>query len=648
MAALNVVALISGGKDSFFSILHCQANGHTVVALANLHPPHGPQDQHVQDMDSFMYQTIGHGVIPLYEQALGLPLYRQEILGSATVQDKNYAPLDAGDETESLLPLLRRVLAAHPEVNAISTGAILSDYQRTRVESVALRLGMTPLSYLWRWPVLPPHTQTSLLHDMAAVGQDSRIIKVASGGLDESFLWQNVADPRVIARLSRAADMFGTAGDGAVLGEGGEFETLAVDGPAPLWKGSIEVSADNLCSMSGDAGSASVEISRPVCVMKEAVSAPHPFAAPRIPSLLDSRFDEIQKSMLSMPHYGTDADIREFSLPMISDRPIQSSHTISVSNITGEGTSPVEQTRSIMHEIVARLACSKLCPDDISCTIIVLRDMADFAVVNPVYGTYFSRPNPPARVTVACADVLPAGAELSITVICSQGKREGLHVQSRSYWAPANIGPYSQAIKISSDNERGSEDVSIYIAGQIPLVPASMQLPTLPPSHPHTGFTQQSVLALQHLERIGAVMGVQRWACAIAFIASSSIDQETINQRADILRHIWKQYHQAPPAEVSLEEEEEIDVWDMQNRFGKPAWQAHLESSPSKPLQDPVHQSVPRLTIITADSLPRNSDVEWVGHGLGRGSSPVEQVIPSHFLNLLQTFEHRIVPLPTV
>lgn len=38
-ARLNVIALVSGGKDSFFSLLHCRANGHRVVALANLHPP---------------------------------------------------------------------------------------------------------------------------------------------------------------------------------------------------------------------------------------------------------------------------------------------------------------------------------------------------------------------------------------------------------------------------------------------------------------------------------------------------------------------------------------------------------------------------------------------------------------------------------
>ena len=180
--SLHVIALISGGKDSFYSILHCIQNGHKVVALGNLYPPAPPTKSHPesltkneeaekegeQDLNSFMYQTVGHTVIPLYEQALGIPLYRQQITGSAVQTGTSYshsAVPAAGtlaceaesrdgntDETESLIPLLKRIIAEHPDANALSTGAILSTYQRTRVESVALRLGLTPLSYLWQYP----------------------------------------------------------------------------------------------------------------------------------------------------------------------------------------------------------------------------------------------------------------------------------------------------------------------------------------------------------------------------------------------------------------------------------------------------------------------------------------------------------------
>ena len=36
---MKVVALVSGGKDSCLNMLHCVANGHQIVALANLRPP---------------------------------------------------------------------------------------------------------------------------------------------------------------------------------------------------------------------------------------------------------------------------------------------------------------------------------------------------------------------------------------------------------------------------------------------------------------------------------------------------------------------------------------------------------------------------------------------------------------------------------
>ncbi|KAF2280851.1 adenine nucleotide alpha hydrolases-like protein, partial [Westerdykella ornata] len=233
--SLNVIVLISGGKDSLFSLLHCLANGHRVVALANLYPPGLDED-----LNSYMYQTVGHSLIPLYAAALGLPLYRQEIRGGAVHTEREYS-YSHQEETESLIPLLRTVIAAHPTANAISTGAILSTYQRTRIESIALRLHLTPLSFLWQYPILPPYSQSGLLDDMRAVGQVARIIKVASGGLDESFLWEDVASSRTVGRLKRAVARFGGNGDGAVLGEGGEYETLAVDGPGVLWRGRIVV-----------------------------------------------------------------------------------------------------------------------------------------------------------------------------------------------------------------------------------------------------------------------------------------------------------------------------------------------------------------------------------------------------------------------
>ncbi len=50
---------------------------------------------------------------------------------------------------EDLYRLVERA-ASETGAGAVSAGAILSDYQRVRVESVCSRLGLTPLAYLWR------------------------------------------------------------------------------------------------------------------------------------------------------------------------------------------------------------------------------------------------------------------------------------------------------------------------------------------------------------------------------------------------------------------------------------------------------------------------------------------------------------------
>ena len=44
----------------------------------------------------------------------------------------------AGDEVEDLLQLLAWAKQRHPEIQAVSSGAIASDYQRLRVEHVIL------------------------------------------------------------------------------------------------------------------------------------------------------------------------------------------------------------------------------------------------------------------------------------------------------------------------------------------------------------------------------------------------------------------------------------------------------------------------------------------------------------------------------
>jgi diphthine-ammonia ligase len=624
MPGLKVVALISGGKDSFFSILHCHANGHEVVALANLYP--AAQDgERSEDIDSYMYQTIGHNVIPLYEEALGLPLYRQEIAGGAADKDKSYAsPITAQDsqqdETESLVPLLRKVMAAHPEVNAVSTGAILSDYQRTRVESVAIRLGLVPLSYLWQYPFLPPYAETSLLDDMAAAGQDARIIKVASGGLDDGFLWENVASYRTKTRLVRAMERFGIIGDGAALGEGGEFETLAIDGPWPLWKNSIQIEDDDRLIVAGEAGAASMKIKTARLTPKEP-SSDFSYEQLRKPTSLDDKFAALESRMDDMhekvSETSEDAAKKTEALNSNSRWMIQRTETCTIiSNAMAEGTSAGEQMTNIMSRLIKDHNVS---PSSIAFTTILLRDMSEFGAVNLAYGSRFTTPNPPSRVTIACGSALPANTHVSLSAMILHNdlaaQKQGLHVQSRSYWAPANIGPYSQAIVTPASLPVLPK--LIHIAGQIPLHPPTMEFPPQGTSTSEKHFTAQTLLALQHLWRIAQIMHATHFLGAVAFIGSTA--NTSAHSRVTSALQSWKLAHQPPTTdETDDEQDDDFDVWD-QRQFGSTG-----NTQTSTQRKDIVNISVPPCFVAEVESLPRDAPIEWASIGVEGFEGSVE------------------------
>ena len=64
-------------------------------------------------MDSFMYQTVGHKVVPLIAECLGLPLFQEEIRGQPTHTEMQYSACTE-DEVEDLYRLLHRVKVATP------------------------------------------------------------------------------------------------------------------------------------------------------------------------------------------------------------------------------------------------------------------------------------------------------------------------------------------------------------------------------------------------------------------------------------------------------------------------------------------------------------------------------------------------------
>ena len=92
---MQVVALVSGGKDSVYCAMRARAHGHEVAALANLFPPAALGGA---DADSRMYQTVGHECVGLYARCMNLPLFRKEIRGGSKKLDLVYASVYRGGE----------------------------------------------------------------------------------------------------------------------------------------------------------------------------------------------------------------------------------------------------------------------------------------------------------------------------------------------------------------------------------------------------------------------------------------------------------------------------------------------------------------------------------------------------------------------
>ena len=647
--SLNVIGLISGGKDSFFSLLHCLANGHRIVALANLYPPRALALQKIPaDLNSYMYQTAGHGLTQLYSDALELPLFRQEITGSAVNPSKVYEYVESKrgdqrvDETEDLMPLLRKILQQHPDANAVCSGAILSTYQRTRIESVVRRLNLVPLSYLWQYPSLPPPSAGGLLDDMAAVGFDVRLVKVASGGLDEDLLWQNLMDRKIKAKVEKAMQRFG----GSVLGEGGEYETLVVSGPTGIFKKSILVDDQKMWIGKSEGGEAWLTFSEHAGTTTtnagdQPLNDQEEERLPRAIGLWDMEFKETVSHMKGkisfiadqanpQNHVMDQAKVGQLShfqgfwkvKPVI----FRTQTMFTICNLTARvtGSTAIDQMSGISSRLLEILLENSRSTSDVVFTTILLRSMVDFAAVNDIYGRLFTKPNPPARVTVACGKSMPNEVSVMVSFVVTLGAstgRDGLHVQSRSYWAPSNIGPYSQAISVRSNLE--DSRATVYVAGQIPLVPASMEVLQIEDGNMETAseteaeielFQKRASLALQHLWRIGKVMSVGWWMGGVAFITGKS----ELRMKATIAWEIWKAVHQKQLWVRDVAEDDDLDVWDM--KYGG------LESLKKGDAEIPSLPDIARLSgsssgippdflAIQVEELPRGCDIEWQSLG---------------------------------
>lgn len=199
---MRVAALVSGGKDSVLALWCAQNHGWDVTHVVTVRP---------RAEDSYMFHAPNTALGPLIAQAVGAA----------------HVEVESAGEKERELADLEAALASLP-IDGFVSGALASEYQRTRLEGIGHRLRLCSFTPLWH------KRPEEVLRTVAGPGWDVRFAAVAAEGLGEEWLGARLTPARV-ERLLALRDRYGLH----PAGEGGEFETLVLD--APCYARPIEV-----------------------------------------------------------------------------------------------------------------------------------------------------------------------------------------------------------------------------------------------------------------------------------------------------------------------------------------------------------------------------------------------------------------------
>ena len=506
---MKFVALVSGGKDSIYSILQAIRNGHELVACIHLGAPIRDENEEEEEEESYMYQTAASEVVKIQvEECLGVELLLYPRQGKSVNTGLVYDNTTSKDEVEDLFLALQQATERF-DFEGVSSGAILSTYQRVRIEHVCNRLGLTSLSYLWR---LGP--QKELLRQMLDDGIVSVLVKVACppGLVPRKHLNKTLgflSDSGLLGRLNELYQFH-------VCGEGGEYESFVIDSPLHRKK----LVLDEVEIVESDTGDGVGELRILSCHAEDKADGDVP--------LLDQFKLQNQEQEDTKSTKNADLDVVEDNDPAstMSNKTKMStrvsylpqvyrgtggflhfseiiSPAVATSSPIGsksEAELAVEEAIQIFTTLKKGLQCHGATATDVIYVHLYLSEISHFATINTHYQDFFGSILPPSRSCVALGrGVLPGGRRvlLDCKVQIGSGEylrssinttsevlvnpyavaahktrtsklREVLHVQSISRWAPICVGPYSQVNTLRSGLQ--------FLAGQIGLVPETMVL----------------------------------------------------------------------------------------------------------------------------------------------------------------------------
>ncbi len=190
---MRLAALLSGGKDSTYSVYLAQKEGHEVRDAVIFIP----------ETDSYMFHRPNAGEAVKIAEAMGLnPIIRHT---------KGIKEEELEDLKDALASL---------DAEGVIAGAIESKYQFERVKRVCESLGLAVYTPLWH------RDQTEIMREMISDGFEIMVVSVSAYGLGEEWLGR-IIDEKAVEELKKVEEKYRIN----VSGEGGEYETIVLDGP---------------------------------------------------------------------------------------------------------------------------------------------------------------------------------------------------------------------------------------------------------------------------------------------------------------------------------------------------------------------------------------------------------------------------------
>ncbi len=215
---MKIGILFSGGKDSAMALYWAEQN-HKPEVLISLKSERD---------DSYMFHIPNIDLVKVQAEALNLPLIFQKT---------------SGIKEKELLDLEKAVKKAKEKygIEGIATGAIASEYQKSRVEKICKKFDLNCFSPYWK------KDPEEYMDELISAGFEVIITGAAAEGLDESWLGRKV-DKNLLEELRELNEKYGVH----IAGEGGEYETFVLDGPIFEKKIKIEKSEKKWKGNSGE------------------------------------------------------------------------------------------------------------------------------------------------------------------------------------------------------------------------------------------------------------------------------------------------------------------------------------------------------------------------------------------------------------